>query len=360
MAILTEFRDNVLCGFLQKGRREPSDLRVSVFQDGERIPSAMSFDAPNETGWPFRIFLPSTVKPGDGPALAVKWADSDKFLDTHPDLSGFVNDHNEFGSSQNIHLTEHPLFFRAVEFSLPLFTVPQHMIDYVAGTGTQETFRRLGFNTALDVVRFGVISSPADKVFELGCGCGRLSLVVSSMLAPAQGGAFTGFDIWREGVEWATNNITSLRPHAKFRALGLHDGYDAKAAYRIDLPDNSHDAFIATSVFTHLRYHAANAYAAEIARILKPGGKGYITFFASKEIWRSFGMGVEPEEDEYGINYVNVQAEDTFVDESHAVDMLESHGLKVLGVKYGTWRGSKYSYRGTPGFQDVFIVKKLA
>ena len=125
------------------------------------------------------------------------------------------------------------------------------------------------------------------------------------------------------------------------------------------MPDASQDAAVATSVFTHLRAKPANDYAAEIARILRPGGKAYTTFLASKDVYRSFNIPTPAEEDEYAIYFVNVRQEDTFTDEDRVVEMFERHGLMVLGVKYGNWRGVRMPGRGYEGHQDVFILRRL-
>lgn len=216
------------------------------------------------------------------------------------------------------------MFFYPIERNRSITQIPQSMIDHTAGAGTQESFKLIGYATVLDLLKFGVVSSPADKVFELGCGCGRIAYMLSTMLDEQIGGSYSGFDIWSDGIDWATQHITSLYPHATFVRLGKHNEYVA-TSYRIYLPDSSQDSFIATSVFTHLRVRAANDYTAEIARILKPGGKGYITFFASKERFREISS-VVCEEDDYAIYYVNTQAEDTFVDEKQAKSMFERHG----------------------------------
>jgi ubiquinone/menaquinone biosynthesis C-methylase UbiE len=272
------------------------------------------------------------------------------------DLRGFVNNVNECGFGQFL---ENPLFYRAFVHSLPRINIPQHFIDYVAGGGDQDSYRLLGIATILDILSFGVIDSSSNKVLDLGCGCGRMGAVISAILDPATGGACSGFDIWSEGIAWARKNIGSLYPHASFNVLGDHRGYDALVAYKIDLPDASQDAVIATSVFTHLRAAPADAYASEIARVLRSGGKAYVTFFASKEVYRGFNMPQKPEEDAYAINYVNVQAEDTFTDEDKVVEMFNKHSLTVLGMKYGNWRHSQFPHRGIGGGQDVFILRRV-
>ncbi|MGA7386141.1 MAG: class I SAM-dependent methyltransferase [Methylocella sp.] len=355
MPMLTHAIGNILFGRLSEHEYH-LPLSFDVFRYGQKVPSAVVIGSQEGSGWPFQIILPAATTFANGPSIIVKIHDTDNLLDIHQDLKGFVNDINEVGVSIG-HLMENKMFFYPIERTRGTTQIPQSMIDHTAGAGTQESFKLIGYATVLDLLKFGVVSSPADKVFELGCGCGRIAYMLSTMLDEQIGGSYSGFDIWSDGIDWATQHITSLYPHATFVRLGKHNEYAANVSYPINLPDNSQDSFIAASVFTHLRVQAANDYAAAIARILKPSGKGYITFFASKEHFRGFSSAV-CDEDEYSINFANTIAEDTFVDEKQAISMFERHGLSVLGIKYGSWRGSQYAYRGYAGGQDLMVIKK--
>ncbi|MGH9675575.1 MAG: class I SAM-dependent methyltransferase, partial [Candidatus Acidiferrum sp.] len=333
--LLTGLCKNIIHGQLSH-QEDVASLKFDVFRDGNQIEHEIVDNLDN--AGTFQIVLPVSMRAADGPSINVKFAKTERPVPIGPDLMGFVNNINEcrFG-----HLLQHPLFYRSFVHSQPRMEIPQHFIDHVAGTGDQELYRLKGIAVTIDILNFGVIDAPSNKVIDLGCGCGRVGGVIASVLDPAAGGAYFGFDIWTEGVTWAQENLTKYYPHASFKILGGHDGYDAHVSYRIDLPDASQDAAIATSVFTHLRAKPANDYAAEIARILRPGGKAYTTFFASKDVYRSFNMPQPAEEDEYAINFVNVHQEDTFTDEDRVVEMFERYGLKVLGVKYGNWRGGR-------------------
>jgi ubiquinone/menaquinone biosynthesis C-methylase UbiE len=52
--------------------------------------------------------------------------------------------------------------------------------------------------------------------------------------------------------------------------------------YRLPFPDNHLDDVIAYSIFTHLQtLKAAQNYMSEIKRVLKPGGKLFVTWYRS-------------------------------------------------------------------------------
>lgn len=353
MPILNRVERNVIHGMLEPND-SPIGLSFATFRRGRPLLSEVFFDDDPQS---FRIVFQDHVSLSDGPSIIVKFCGTDLPVPISEDLRGFVNDFDETAIASRS-LLENPLFLGPIMHPLPERDVPQDMIDYVAGGGTQESYRRVGYENALDILKFGVVTSSGDKVTELGCGCGRVGVQIISMLDPDKGGAYLGFDIWGKGIDWATENITRFRPYAKFASVANRSAYNAAVSGRLNVADSSQDSFIATSVFTHLRYPAALAYTKEVARILKPGGKGYITFFASKDHFRHINPDDTSEEDEYAINYVNVQAEDTFADEAAVRLMFADCGLIVLGVKYGTWRGNIYLHNPMWRYQDVFIVKK--
>lgn len=349
MAVLLNLHENVLRGRLLI---DESLRGFSTYRSGTAIPHELYIGQTSDDGVEFSIILPKSFNISDGPSLTVKYLGSDVYVPINDELTGFVNNVNEVGFG---HIMDRDVFYRFYVHSKPSMPIPQKFIDHVAGGGAQDEYRLLGIATLLDFMAFGIIKSASDKILDLGCGCGRMASVIAPTLDQNSGGTYTGFDIWQEGVEWAQKNVTTLYPHARFVALGNHAGYDANSAYRLDVADSSQNAVISTSLFTHLRRLPAAQYAAEIARVLKPSGKAYLTFFASKDEWRSWNYPGEIEEDDYAINFKNVQAEDTFADEAKINQMLHDNGLRVVGIKYGNWRTAKQAHRGIGGGQDVFI-----
>jgi len=210
----------------------------------------------------------------------VKYHDTDKLVDIGSDLAGFINNAQEqYFAKGNI--MQNNLFWNIISRNRSWRPVDQVLVNHVTGGGTEEAFFLVGYAVTLDILQYDIICSPAARVFDIGCGCGRISQFIAPLLDPELGGQYVGFDTWEEGTSWAMNNIGNIYPHAEFRHIGPanQSGYVADQAYTLDLPDNSFDAFIANSLFTHLRRHAAQTYVREVARILKPGGKGYVSFF---------------------------------------------------------------------------------
>lgn len=110
----------------------------------------------------------------------------------------------------------------------------------------------------------GLDRSKRIDVWDLGSGCGRIARWMAPEVA-ASGGAFHGSDINPRLVAWCAANlpgrylVNRLRPPVK-------------------LPAGSKDLVYAYSVLTHLRETATQAWLAEIARVLRPGGLALLTF----------------------------------------------------------------------------------
>lgn len=123
---------------------------------------------------------------------------------------------------------------------------------------------------------------PGDRVLDVGCGVGRMALPLADYL---DGGSYAGFDTGREMVRWCQRNVSSRHPNFEFSWAPVYNtkynpfGKLAAAEYRFPYEDGSFDFAFATSVFTHLLRADADHYLAEIARVLRPGGRCLLTWF---------------------------------------------------------------------------------
>ena len=95
-------------------------------------------------------------------------------------------------------------------------------------------------------------------VLDFGCGCGRVLRFVRDRVAP--GASLRGTDIDRDAIRWCRRHL----PYAAFTAnAGLPP---------LDAADGAFDLVYAISVFTHLDAGRQRAWAAELARVTRPGG----------------------------------------------------------------------------------------
>ena len=123
-----------------------------------------------------------------------------------------------------------------------------------------------GQAAAAEVARLieGVIGPGPHRVAEWGCGMGR---IVRHLVQKHE---VTGFDYNDEAVAWCTEHLGG-----DYSGNGLMPPLPAE--------DGAFDAAYAVSVFTHLSEAAHEAWAAELARILRPGGALVITMHSAPE-----------------------------------------------------------------------------
>jgi SAM-dependent methyltransferase len=133
--------------------------------------------------------------------------------------------------------------------------------------------------------------------------------------------------------------------------------------FQFSYEDESFDFVFLTSVFTHMLPPDMENYFAEIARVLKPGGRCLITFFLlneeslrlvdAKESTLDFqyrGEGyrtINPRAPEEGLGY----------DESYILSLYKKNGLAIEEpIHYGNWCQRKSFL----SFQDIIVATKVA
>jgi glycosyltransferase involved in cell wall biosynthesis/SAM-dependent methyltransferase len=103
--------------------------------------------------------------------------------------------------------------------------------------------------------------SDVDKiaVLEWGCGPGRIIRHMQELLGD-RAGALTGCDYNPETIAWCRDNLPSIAFE------------ENRLMPPLPFADDSFDAIYNFSVFTHLSQAAGQAWAAELMRVLRPGG----------------------------------------------------------------------------------------
>jgi SAM-dependent methyltransferase len=192
-----------------------------------------------------------------------------------------------------------------------------------------------------------------SQVLDVGCGIGRMARPLAGFLG--EDGRYEGFDVNPVGIGWC-----QLRYDERFR-FTLADLYNRRYhptgalkahEFRFPYDDDGFDVVLAASVLTHLLEEEAAHYLAEIARVLRPGGRALVTFFLLDEESRAAiadGRAalafLEPGA------HVAVLREDV-PEEAVAYDeaWIRAHLPSVEAIHHGGWRG-----RPGRSFQDLVV-----
>ena len=125
--------------------------------------------------------------------------------------------------------------------------------------------------------------APSGNVLDIGCGSGRMARHFLDHIEPP--GRYVGMDIQKPFIEWCNEHLGGANGAFEFHHQDIYNGSynlegETKASeYRFPFEDGSFDAVILYSVFTHLLPEDAANYMREIARLLKPGGRCYSTWY---------------------------------------------------------------------------------
>lgn len=163
--------------------------------------------------------------------------------------------------------------------------IPPEEMNFV-GAGD---FLTIGREFLRHFIQLGQLQ-PNEHVLDVGCGLGRMAAPLTQYLSAR--GSYEGFDIVSRGIEWCASRITPRFPHFRFRQVELFnkayapEGRTQAAAFRFPYDNGRFDFVFLTSVFTHMLRADLENYFREIVRVLKPGGRSFITFFLLNEISR--------------------------------------------------------------------------
>ena len=118
-----------------------------------------------------------------------------------------------------------------------------------------------------------------SRLLDWGCGAGRLAVGIVEKLGRID--QYHGVDVQKHLVDWAERHVGG-RPGFTFTHVDLaNPRYNPGGSLKRSIPGATldYDGFYAYSVFSHLMGDDTAAYLQEVSRLLKPGGRAFVTAF---------------------------------------------------------------------------------
>jgi SAM-dependent methyltransferase len=171
-----------------------------------------------------------------------------------------------------------------------------------------------------------------SHVVEIGSGLGRLAI---GLLREAGSVQYWGFDASKPWIAWCRKHIERSHPSFRFVHVDIENelynpaGTTLGDDFRFPLADGHADIVYMWGVFTNMRLNDARIYISEISRLLRNGGRAFLTAFVEKN--------VEPESVN-PVGYVDYECKVPLHVVRYAQDVLFSmfaeHGLTVEEFAY--------------------------
>jgi SAM-dependent methyltransferase len=203
---------------------------------------------------------------------------------------------------------------------------------------------------------------PDQDVLDVGSGVGRAAVGLTGWLQ----GRYEGIDVVRRGIEWCQQAVTPRYPNFRFQVADLYnrhynpEGRVPASEYRFPFEDQSFDFVVLTSVFTHLLPDDRNNYISEIARVLRPAGRAFGTFFLlDHEAMRRVDDGREAvgfrfPRPGYRTNNERIPEAAVAYEEADVREEFERNELGITLIRYGAWSGRDDGV----GWQDIVVAAR--
>jgi ubiquinone/menaquinone biosynthesis C-methylase UbiE len=250
---------------------------------------------------------------------------------------------------------KHQLFGEKASVVPPLYLMEDGPRDY-------KEFKQNGIDTFRRFLSLGL--RPTDKILDIGSGIGRKTIPLLDYVTT---GSYDGIDPVAKQVKWCQEKIASRYPKFRFQRIDVWSkNYNPSGAvqpseYRFPFEDAQFDFVMLGSVFTHMFPNDVDHYLGEISRVLKPGGKGWVTFFllnkdseaAIAAKTSTIDLAYEVEQGSRADNPNRLESAIGHQEELIR-QMFGKHNLQGKLTEYGSWCG-----RHASSYQDAFKITKL-
>lgn len=123
--------------------------------------------------------------------------------------------------------------------------------------------------------------SPESSLLDVGCGPGRIALGILDRVGEIH--KYRGVDVQERYIEWAKRHITIEHPGFQFVQLDAKNDYynpegtEIKDGFALPFDSAEFDLACLFSVFTHMLPDDVEKYLGDLHRVLRPGGKMFLT-----------------------------------------------------------------------------------
>lgn len=205
---------------------------------------------------------------------------------------------------------------------------------------------------------------PHERLLDAGCGYGRLAVPLTRFLTT---GEYAGFDLNPAAIRWCRRAISTRHPNFWFAHADVANthynprGRWSPAEFPFPCADASVDVAFAASLFTHLLPVPAAHYVAEMARVLKPGGRAVVSFFLFDAAMRArlLDPRVHPTfahfpEPSYAVADPSDPEAAIAYDESTVRGFFTAAGMEVMAIHRGGWA----VHPDPLSYQDFVVARK--
>lgn len=201
-----------------------------------------------------------------------------------------------------------------------------------------------------------------ERILEVGCGVGVKTIPLAEYMAGE--GTHEGLDIVPEQIAWLQQHVTPRFPNCRFLHANIYNKWynpsgDTKASeYVFPYENESFDFVFLISVFTHMLPEDMEHYLSEITRVLKVGGRSFITYFLlNAESLPMARKGINGPEfnyemDGYWTSNAKIPEDAVAYKEDYIRSLYDRFGLLIKDPPvYGSW----YGREGAGFYQDVIV-----
>ena len=205
-----------------------------------------------------------------------------------------------------------------------------------------------------------------STILEIGCGYGRVAVALTDTLSPP--GRYDGIEIVEKAVKWCAKEITPRYPNFKFHHADVANPYarrekgQSASTYQLPFESNTYDIVYLTSVFSHMRPGEISVYLNEIARVMKPSGRCFVTYYLINDFSKA-QIASNKASQNFRYDFGDFLSSHKRTPE-HAIGVYESMIRKFYEevglvidepILYGSWSVSEKRF----SYQDVILATKV-